>query len=135
MYFPFQAILSRFTSKKKSKKAPDGAESNAASDEDHADESDTDARAYAATARELADLADGRLEGEDEDDNDNDDDDDVDVDREAADAALIAAIAAEEDDDMDAVIPMTQENIKTGLLAVEKVRVVLESVSSCSHAL
>ena len=53
-------------------------------------------------------------------DDDDDDDDDVDVDREAADAALIAALAAEEDD-TDAAIPMTQEDIKIGLLASEKV--------------
>ena len=82
------------------------------------EESDADARERADTARELAELADGRLEGEDDDE---EDDDDVDVDREAADAALIAALAAEEDD-TDAAIPMTQEDIKIGLLASEKVR-------------
>ena len=68
--------------------------------------------------RQLAALTEGLLEGEGDED---EDDDDVDVDREAADAALIAALTAEEDDS-DMAIAMTEEDIKTGLLASEKVR-------------
>ena len=58
-----------------------------------AGEADPDAQEREETERQLAALAEGLLDGEPDGD-DDDEDDGADIDREAADEAIIAALAA-----------------------------------------
>ena len=113
--------MSRFVHKVKKATSQEAVPSdNPAAERNNVDEDfDPESAEYVQIAQQLAELAEGLLEGED---NADEDDDDADDDREAADAAVIEGLESDnDDDDMDEAIAMAPDDVKTGLLAYEKV--------------